>query len=151
LHEFAKNVFDVTITDGKGRALTAQRPSLHQWDVSGHDGTVKVSYRVYGDRVDGTYLSVDATHGHMNMPASRMWARGFEQRASRVEFVPPAGKSWKVATQLFPTDNAFVFTAPNLQYLMDSPTEVGGFTLKTFTIDDGKGPAQTYRIALHHD
>ena len=34
---------------------------------------------------------------------------------------------------------------------MDSPTEVGTFTLKTFTVDDGKAPAQTFRVALHHD
>ena len=61
LHEFAKNVFDVRITDGKGKPLTAARPNLHQWDVAGHDGTVVVSYRVFGDRIDGTYLSVDAT------------------------------------------------------------------------------------------
>ena len=151
LHEFAKNVFDVQIRDGKGRALTAMRPNLHEWHVAGHDGTVVVSYRVFGDRTDGTYLSVDATHGHLNMPASLMWARGLEQRAARVEFVPPPGQPWHVATQLFPTGSPLAFTAPNLQYLMDSPTEVGTFTLRTFAINDGKGPAQTFRIALHHD
>jgi predicted metalloprotease with PDZ domain len=151
LHEFAKNVFDVQIADGRGRALTAQRPSLHQWDVGGHDGTVTVTYRVFGDRTDGTYLSVDATHGHLNMPASLMWARGLEQRAARVEFVPPPGKTWNVATQLFPTGNPLVFTAPNLQYLMDSPTEVGTFTSRVFTVSDGKEPPETFRIALHHD
>ena len=151
LHEFAKNVFDVQVKDGRGRSLVAQRPNLHQWTVVGHDGTVVVSYRVFGDRTDGTYLSVDATHGHMNMPAALMWARGLEQRAARVEFVPPAGKSWNVATQLFPTGSPYVFTAPNLQYLMDSPTEVGAFTSRVFTVNDGKGPAQTVRIALHHD
>ena len=69
VHEFAKNVFDVRIRDGKGRELTAGRPNLHQWDVSGHDGTVTVTYRVYGDRVDGTYLAVDSTHAHLQ-PAS---------------------------------------------------------------------------------
>jgi len=151
LHEFAKNVFDVQVKDGKGRPLTALRPNLHQWSVPGHDGTVVVSYRVFGDRTDGTYLSVDATHGHLNMPASLMWARGLEQRAARVEFVPPAGKTWNVATQLFPTGSPLVFTAPNLQYLMDSPTEVGAFTSRVFTVPDGKEPAQTFRIALHHD
>ena len=151
LHEFAKNVFDVRVTDGKGKLLTPGRPNLHQWDVSGHDGTVVMSYRVFGDRVDGTYLSVDASHGHLNMPASLMWAMGLEARAARVQFVPPPGKPWKVATQLFPTDDPLVFTAPNLQYLMDSPAEVGTFRLHLFTIDDGKGPAQTLRIALHHD
>ncbi len=151
LHEFAKNVFDVQVKDGRGRPLTAARPNLHQWDVAGHDGTVVVSYRVFGDRTDGTYLSVDATHGHLNMPAALMWAGGLEQRAARVEFVPPPGKAWNVATQLFPTGSPLVFTAPNLQYLMDSPTEVGAFTSRVFTVDDGKGPAQTFRVALHHD
>lgn len=151
LHEFAKNVFDVQVTDGKGAALKPQRPNLHQWIVSGHDGTVVMRYRVFGDRTDGTYLSVDATHGHLNMPASLMWARGLEQRAARVEFVPPPGVTWQVATQLFPTEGALVFTAPNLQYLMDSPTEVSAFTLRTFKVEDGKGPAPTFRIALHHD
>lgn len=143
LHEFAKNVFDVQVKDGKGRALTATRPSLHEWDVTGHDGTVIVTYKVYGDRTDGTYLSVDATHGHLNMPASLMYAKSLEQRAARVQFEPPAGKTWNVATQLFHTGSPYVFTAPNLQYLMDSPTEVGAFTSRTFTVDDGKGPAQT--------
>ena len=57
LHEFSKNVYDVAVTDGAGRALTASRPNLHQWDVAGHDGVVRVRYRVFGDRVDGTYLA----------------------------------------------------------------------------------------------
>ena len=70
-----------------------------------------------------------------------MGARASRTRAARVQFVPPPGKPWKVATQLFPTDDPLVFTAPNLQYLMDSPTEVGTFTLRTFTVDDGKGAA----------
>ncbi len=150
LHEFAKNVFDVEFTDGKGRPLVPVHPNLHQWDVNGHDGTVVLSYRVFGDRTDGTYLSVDATHGHLNMPASLMYARGLEQRAARVQFEPPPGQAWNVATQLFPTGSPLVFTAPNLQYLMDSPTEVGAFVSRVFTVDDGKGP-QTFRIALHHD
>ena len=72
LHEFAKNVFDVRITSGAGQELPAERPNLHQWIVSGHDGTVIVTYRVFGDRTDGTYLSVDAAHAHMNMPATVM-------------------------------------------------------------------------------
>ncbi|HUU35339.1 MAG TPA: PDZ domain-containing protein, partial [Vicinamibacterales bacterium] len=151
LHEFAKNVFDVEFKDGQGRTLTAAHPNLHQWDVTGHDGTVVLGYRVFGDRTDGTYLSVDATHGHLNMPAALMYAHGLEQRAARVQFEPPPGTTWSVATQLFPTGSPLVFTAPNLQYLMDSPAEVGAFTSRVFTVDDGTGPPQTFRIALHHD
>jgi predicted metalloprotease with PDZ domain len=45
LHEFAKNVFEVRITNGTGRELQPERPSLHQWNVTGHDGTVVVTYK----------------------------------------------------------------------------------------------------------
>ena len=102
LHEFAKNVFEVTITDGAGRALEPTRPNLHQWNVTGHDGTVVVSYKVFGDRTDGTYLSVDAAHAHMNMPATVMFVRGQMARPARVTLVQPPGRTWKVATQLVP-------------------------------------------------
>jgi predicted metalloprotease with PDZ domain len=150
LHEFAKNVFDVRVTNSAGRKLAAARPNLHQWDVSGHDGTVRVTYKIFGDRVDGTYLAVDSTHAHMNMPATLMWARGLEQRPATLRFEPPAGVSWQVATQLFPAGDTLTFTAPNLQYLLDSPTEFSAFALRTFTVDDG-ARKPVFRIALHHE
>lgn len=153
LHEFAKNVFDVQVRDGKGGALTPTRPDLHQWNVAGHDGTVVISYRVFGDRVDGTYLSVDSTHAHMNMPATLMWARGFENRPARIRFEQPAGRQWRVATQLYATSDPLVFTAPNFHYLMDSPTEFSAHALRSFTVPNAAvpGAAPTFRIALHHD
>jgi predicted metalloprotease with PDZ domain len=158
VHEFAKNVFDERITDGKGKPLTATRPNPHEWDIAGHDGTVHITYRLYGNRVDGTYLGVDTTHAHMNMPATVMWARGFGDRPARLTFVqPPAsavatGASWKIATQLYPTNDPLTFTAPNLQYLMDSPTEFGTFALRTFTVPSREpgGKTQTLRVAMHH-
>ena len=151
LHEFAKNVWDVRITDGAGRVLEPARPSLHQWNVSGHDGTVVVTYRVFGDRTDGTYLSVDAAHAHMNMPATVMFVRGHLDRQARVTFVQPEGRRWRVATQLFPTADALVFTAPGVYYLLDSPTEFSDFTHRAFTVDDGVNGPQEIRMALHHD
>jgi predicted metalloprotease with PDZ domain len=154
LHEFAKNVFDVSIVDGKGQPLSATRPDNHEWDVATHDGTVVVTYKVFGDRTDGTYLGIDDMHAHINIPAALMFARGWFDRPARVTFVQPAGKQWKVATQLFPTSDPLVFTAPNLQYLMDSPTDFSNFMLRSFTVDDGQkrnGPPPTFRIALTHD
>jgi predicted metalloprotease with PDZ domain len=154
LHEFAKNVFDVSFAGGKGQPLTATRPDPHQWDVAGHDGTVVVTYKVFGDRTDGTYLGINEVHAHINMPAALMFARGWFERPARITFVRPAGKSWKVAAQLFPTSNPLVFTAPNIHYLLDSPTDFSNFTLREFVVDDGKkrsGPPPTIRIALTHD
>ena len=70
LATFAKNVYDVVATDGKGNTLVVGRPDSHGWDIALHDGTVRVQYTVWGDRIDGTYLSIDHTHAHMNMPAT---------------------------------------------------------------------------------
>jgi predicted metalloprotease with PDZ domain len=149
LHEFAKNVFDVRVTDPDGKTLAVTRPNPHQWDVMTHAGEVRVRYRVFGDRVDGTYLAVDTTHAHINMPAGLMWARGLEQRPVRVRFEPPSGTSWRVATQLVPGGDAYTFSAPNLQYLMDSPAEFSAFALRTFTVTD-QGRAPVFRVAVHH-
>ena len=148
LHEFAKNVYDVVIVGGGDRGVTITRPSLHEWRVAGHGGTVRVRYKVYGDQLDGTYLAIDATHAHINMPAALMWARGFEDRPSHVAIEPPPGSDWRVATQLFAGEDGLTFTAPNLQYLMDSPIEVSRHTVRDFSVT--RGTARTdFRLALH--
>ena len=151
VHEFAKNVYDLHAFDGKGSELTPSRPDPSEWDLTGHDGTIRIVYKVYGDRVDGTYLGIDTTHAHMNMPATLMWARGLEGRPIRIRFEPPQDLGWTPATQLFPTPEAWTFTAPNLQYLMDSPTELSAQTIRTFKVRNPDGKELTIRTAVHHD
>ncbi|MCY4509685.1 MAG: hypothetical protein OXG35_22375, partial [Acidobacteria bacterium] len=151
-HDFAKNVFEVRAADGAGNALEPVRSAMARWDVAGHDGTVRFTYRVYGDRVDGTYLAIDDTHAHLNMPASLMWGDGLEDRPAAVRFEPPPDSGWRVATQLYPTGDPFVFTAPNLPYLLDSPAEVSAFAERTFTVADpvDSGYRPEFRLAVHH-
>ena len=152
-HEFAKNVFEVRAFDGNGNELAPVRSEMARWDVAGHDGTVRCTYKVFGDRVDGTYLGIDGTHAHLNMPASLMWGVGIERRPATVRFEPPAGRDWRVATQLYPSDDPLTFTAPNLQYLLDSPAELSAFMERSFTVANPANPDQapTFRVALHHD
>jgi len=145
LHDFAKNVYDVDAIGPDGRPLRLTRPDPHGWTVPEHASTLTLRYKVFGDRVDGTYLAVDPTHAHMNMPASVMWARGLDDRPLHLTFVPPAGTNWKVASQLYATERPLEFTAPNLQYLMDSPTEFGPGVIREFAVD-----GHTFRFALHH-
>ncbi len=149
LHEFAKNVFDLHVTNAAGTPLAVAHSSPQAWDVSGHAGTVRVTYRVFGDRTDGTYLGVDSTHAHINMPSALIWARGFELRPITIHFEPPTGTAWRVGTQLLPGPDPNTFTAPNLQYMIDSPTELSAFSLRTFTVPGVTG-SPTFRIALHH-
>jgi predicted metalloprotease with PDZ domain len=145
LHDFAKNVYDVEVRDGSGELLVVMRPDTHGWRIVKHGGAVTVRYKVFGDRVDGTYLGVDPTHAHINMPAALMWARGLERRAYSVTFDWPSSRKWRVATQLHAGASPHEFTAPNLQYLMDSPVELSAFSMREFTVD-----GHTFRFAAHH-
>ncbi|SDY06566.1 M61 family metallopeptidase [Hymenobacter psychrophilus] len=131
LHEFAKNVYDVAATDSRGRALTITRPDPSGWAVTGHDGTVTFTYTLFGDRTDGTYAGIDARHAHLNIPATLAYAEGLEQRPAQVQFAGlPA--AWTVATQLQPDAAGTTYSAPNLQYLMDSPTSLGEQQVRTW-------------------
>jgi len=154
LHDFIRNVDRLTITTGHDRPVVPDHPNPNEWNVTSHDRTLRVSYRVFGDRLDGTYLAIDTTHAHVNMPAVIMWARGLELRPIKITFERPAhGQSWQVASQLYPTRDALVFSAPNLQYLMDSPAEFGRFVWRTFepsVTAAGRSRVPTIRIALHH-
>lgn len=151
VHEFAKNIFSAEVFNGKGVALSAERPDVDVWQVAGHDGTVRIVYKIFGDTPDGTYMGVDTTHARMNMPAAFMWVQGQESRPMRVTFAPPQGSNWKIATQLFPTSDPWTFTAPNLQYFMDSPTELADLVMSEFTVPNADGSPVTVRLAAHSD
>jgi len=142
LHDFAKNVYDVHVFARDNRELEATRPDPYGWNVTGHGGKVTVKYKVFGDRIDGTYLAIDDTHAHINMPAAFMWARGLEDRPISVLLDQPAGAHWTVATQLHANGS---LTAPNLQYFMDSPIEFGPISMREFTTN-----GRRFRFAMHH-
>jgi predicted metalloprotease with PDZ domain len=149
IHEFAKNVYSVSAKDGAGRALTVTRSDPYGWSVAGHDGTVVVTYTLYGDWGDGTYAQIDASHAHLNMPATFLWAPGYADKAIRVRF-RPFDPTWKVATQLPAAKGTNTFWAPNFQYFMDSPTELSDFALRAWPVTDAKGRTQLVRLAVHH-
>jgi predicted metalloprotease with PDZ domain len=146
LHEFIKNVYYTVATDAAGKLLSVNRTDPYSWEITpGTDGTIQFNYTLYGDRSDGTYAGIDQQHAHLNMPATLCYAQGLEGRAAEVKFEMPAG--WKAATQLRPTgDDRTTFTAPNLQYLMDSPVVLG--TQQTIhTWQDG---GRTFEMATYY-
>lgn len=153
LHDFAKNVYDVHTFGADGRELQPTRSDPYGWTVSGHGGTVTVKYKVYGDRLDGTYLAIDTTHAHINMPAAIMWAHGLDERPIVIRFERPEGvpdgSQWNVLSQLSPHAGAdpkvLEYAAPNLQYLMDSPVEFSGADVRSFNVN-----RSTFRVVLHH-
>lgn len=144
LHEFAKNVYGFNAFDSKGRKLQVRRPNNHEWVLLDHDGSISIKYILFANRGDGTYAQIDETHAHLNIPATFMYAPSLAQHEIQVKFNLREDLGWKVATQL-PWVEGSTYTAPNLQYFMDSPTELSNFSLREFKID-----SKTIQLALHH-
>tara|TARA_R110002073_G_scaffold15207_5_gene60431 strand:- start:24264 stop:26060 length:1797 start_codon:yes stop_codon:yes gene_type:complete len=145
LHEFIKNVYAVKVTDGQGNILEATRPNPYAWKVNGHDGTIKVSYTLFANRGDGTYAQIDETHAHLNIPATFMYAPSLANDEVEVTFNVREDLNWKVATQLKHKEEN-TYYAKNLQYFMDSPTEISNHRVRSFDVD-----GQTINFVLHHN
>ncbi|MCP4883777.1 MAG: M61 family metallopeptidase [Flavobacteriales bacterium] len=147
IHEFAKNVYGFKAFDETGNALRITRPKPYQWDISGHQGFVKVSYILFANHGDGTYSQVDETHAHLNIPATFMYAPYYNNRPIKIKFYPREDLNWKVATQLkLLSENTYF--APDLDYFMDSPTEISNHQLKSFTVQD-QGKNYDINFVLH--
>ncbi len=145
IHEFAKNVYGFEAKDSKGKALAINRPNPYAWEVSGHDGTINIKYILFANRGGGTYSQVDETHAHLNIPATFMFSPELSERSIEVTFNVRKDLDWKVATQL-PLVSGNTYSAPNLFYFMDSPTEISNYMLRSFTVD-----GKTINLALHHN
>lgn len=143
LHEFAKNIYNFTANDSKGNPLIITRNNPYEWKVSGHDGQVTIQYTLFANRGDGTYSQIDETHAHLNIPATFMYAPALSERKIAVDFNLRKDLNWKVATQL-PHVKDNTYSAPNLYYFMDSPTELSNHKVREFSIDN-----QIVKLALH--
>lgn len=146
-HDFAKNIYALKALDGQGNPLQLQRLSPTSWQVSGHQGEVLVSYLLFGDHADGTYNQINSRHAHLNMPASLVFAPALRAQAVKVQMKAlPAG--WRAATQLYPQADGS-FTAPDVDYLMDSPLELSDHQLLSFS-QPSAGKTYQIALALHH-
>ncbi len=143
VHEFAKNVYAVKATDGKGNALTVTRSNPSQWNIAGHDGTVNFEYTLYANRAGGTYSGIDELHAHLNIPATFVWARDLGHRPVHLKINLPKDSNWKVATQLRDEENN-TYYAPDTYYFMDSPILMADLHMRERIID-----GQNIRLALN--
>lgn len=145
LHEFMKNAYNVTATDSQGHVLEISRPDPYSWLVTNHDGTVNVSYTLFANRGGGTYAQIDETHAHLNIPATFMYAPSLAEKGIEVTFNVREDLDWKVATQLKNIEGN-TYYARDLQYFMDSPTEISNHSVRSFDVD-----GQNINFVLHHN
>jgi predicted metalloprotease with PDZ domain len=149
-HEFGKNIYNVKAFNVDGAPLEITQVQGDVYDIVVHEDVVKVSYTVFGNWTDGTYASIDPSHAHLNMPAVFMWAAGLDARPIKFEFNDLDKYGWRVATQL-KHEGGSVYSAPNLQYMMDSPTELSAFNSTSWSVANPDGKNQQINLTVHSD
>jgi predicted metalloprotease with PDZ domain len=150
-HEFGKNVYNVKAFDGAGKELAIKQIEGDVWEIPQHDAIVKITYTLFANWTDGTYASIDPSHAHLNMPAAMMWAIGLDSRPIHLQFKDYAKYGWRFATQLKPEEQPGTYYAPNLQYLMDSPTELSDYKQDSWTVKNPDGKQLGIHLTIHSD
>jgi predicted metalloprotease with PDZ domain len=148
-HEFGKNIYNVKAFNVDGSSLTINQIEGDLYEIPDHAETVKVSYTLFGNWTDGTYASIDPSHAHLNMPAAFMWVVGQDKRPLKFEFNDLDKHGWKVATQL-KNEGANIYSAPNMQYMMDSPTELSAYKISSWEVDNN-GKKEKINLVIHSD
>ncbi len=148
-HEFGKNIYNVKASNVDGSALSIKQLEGDLYEVAEHGETVKISYTLYGNWTDGTYAGIDPSHAHLNMPATFLWVVGEDKRPLKFEFNDLDQNGWKVATQL-KHDGDNIYSAPNLQYMMDSPTELSAYKVNSWTVYNN-GKPEKINVTIHSD
>ncbi|WP_298527184.1 M61 family metallopeptidase [uncultured Christiangramia sp.] len=144
LHEFAKNVYGFKALNGAGNELEITREDPYSWTIKNTDGTVTIKYILYANRGDGTYSQVDASHAHLNIPATFMYSEELKDRDIELQIDLRDQPDWKIATQLEKI-NENTFRAPDLYHFMDSPIEISDHQVRSFEHD-----GQKIEFVLHH-
>ncbi|SFH08727.1 M61 family metallopeptidase [Pedobacter insulae] len=147
-HEFGKNVYRFKAFDEQGKKLTVLQLAGDEYSIPNHGNTVKITYTLFGNWIDGTYAGFDETHAHMNIPATFAYPIGMDKRPRTVKFNLTNKQNWKVATQLKPLTNG-VYYAPNFQYFMDSPIELASYHTASWNVKNPDGKTQTIHLVSH--
>ncbi len=148
-HEFGKNVYGIKVSDNTGLALPFKQLEGDLYQVERHNGNIRIAYTIYGNRVDGTYLAIDETHAHINIPATFIWFPALTERPIELKLIDIGKFNWKVSTQLKPLTEPNTYWAENLQYFMDSPLELSDHFVLSWQEDNPGGKSQIILLSTH--
>ncbi|HET6975240.1 MAG TPA: PDZ domain-containing protein [Pyrinomonadaceae bacterium] len=142
--DFAKNVQEVRAVGGDGSKRQVTRVNDSTWSVSPLGSSrLTVSYKVFGNDLDGTFSQLDARHACYNGGSIYMYVVGHKPDPVKLEINAPAG--WKIVNGRTERPGQTTWQFPNWDILIDTPTEIGpDWTLDTFEVDGKK-----YHVMVH--
>ena len=136
--DFAKNVQEFRSNS------RVTRVDDQTWSVDPPgSNTVSVSYKVFGNNLDGTFSQLDERHANYNGASIFMYVVGHKPDPVKLTIQPPTG--WKIVNGLMDHAGQTEWNFPNWDVMVDTPTEIApDWTQETFEVDGKK-----YHVVVH--
>jgi predicted metalloprotease with PDZ domain len=133
VRDFARHVYDLQVTDLRGRPLPTERLDKQRWEVAAGGQAVRIRYRVFAFEETVRTSTFDDRHAYWNGTSLFFYVEGELDRPCLVEVVPRRG--WQVSTALEPVPRQrFTYRAAGYDQLADSPFEVGDHAVFRFQV-----------------
>jgi len=141
--DFAKNVQEVRAV-AEGAARPVSRINDQTWSVSLPGATkLAVSYKVFGNDLDGTFSQLNARHANYNGGSIFMYVVGHKPDPVKLTIQAPAG--WKIVNGRLDHAGQTEWQFPNWDEMIDTPTEMA----PDWTQDDFEVDGKKYHVVVH--
>jgi predicted metalloprotease with PDZ domain len=143
IRDFARHVYDLRVTDARGRPLPVERLDKQRWQVASAGQPVRIQWRVFAFEESVRTSFFDERHAFLNGSSVFFYLEDELSRPCEVEVQPRRG--WTVSTAL-PRQGGPrpVFRAESYDELADSPFEVGTHALHGFQVG-----RTSFQVALY--
>ena len=119
LQNFAKNIRNFQVTDNNNNPIAYKKLTKDRWLIQTSNlQTINISYQYYANQPDAGACFVDDTLLYINPVHCFMYVEGRQNEPYQLHFTLP--DDYQIATQMKHV-SSHVFTAPNFDYLADSP------------------------------
>ena len=134
IENYAKNMIRFHITDGKGNDVHHTMTRKQTWRIeTGKLDHLEVEFDYFANILALNQAKITPDYAFFTGTELFLMAQDHRNNPSQVRLDTPKG--WKVATALDATADPAVFTAPDYDTLVDSPTEMGNFDETHFEVE----------------
>lgn len=132
VRDFARHLYDLVVTDERGRPIPVVRLDKQRWEVDSDGRAFRVRYRIFAFEIGVRTSFLDQDRAFWNGTSVFLYVDGELQRPCVATVQPPRG--WAVSVAL-PQLADGGYAAANYDELVDSPFECGTHDLRSFTVD----------------
>jgi predicted metalloprotease with PDZ domain len=134
VENYAKNILRMNFKDADGHSLPHQMTRKQTWRITtGGAHEIKVDFDYFANVLALNQAKITNDYAFFTGTELFLEPVGHRAAPSSVRLKVPAG--WQIMSALKETSDPNVFTAPDYDTLVDSPTEMGRFDVTRFEVE----------------